>query len=331
MRRETGVQPQWALDMPLTGLGAQLSTRAFRRSRLANRLPQTEPPRSPVEKRGVPSLLNRCEALGISRVSSTWGILALLLLGLNGCGAVFPEMKTPVRAPAADTTIEPAPGDDLYLVYFERAVVPNRTRDGRPWDPDPYAKLLVNSKELIVTAVEARQRKPTWPSQKLANYRFTGDEELRIEVWDQEPIADKPICIEKIRSIKLLSRGLTEISCDGGARVWLYVGPAVPVVGVGLYYELRGSDGVRITRVAGQSPASRAGLGPGDRILAVQGESVMKLDALEIMSKINANARQGVELDVWFKSGDRKKITLKEEAIYPLNDDDISIPQTRPL
>jgi hypothetical protein len=251
------------------------------------------------------------------------------LLVVQGCAAVFPEMETSVR-PVQSGAASPAPGDDLYFVYFESANVPNRTRDGRVWNPDPFAKLIVNGQDLLVTPVEVGQRKPTWPSQKLANYRITPKDEVVIELWDEEAIVDVPICQKTIHDVRaLLDERAMDIECDSGARLNLHVEPARPLLGIGLYYELRGSDGVRITRVVGQSPASRAGLGPGDRILAIQGESVMAMDALGIKSKINTYARTGLELDVWFKSGQRRKVTLIEGAMYPLHDDDLELPQTR--
>jgi len=265
--------------------------------------------------------------LGVSSLNVRGFAISLLLIA--GCAAVFPEMKTAVRAPEA-ISAEPPPGDDLYFIYFESAIVPNRTRDGRAWNPDPFAKLIVNGEDILVTPVERNQRKPTWPSQTLANYRIGPKDDVVVELWDEDAIMDVPICQKTIHNIRdLTDERATDLECDSRARLNVHVEPARPLIGIGLYYELRGSDGVRVTRVVGQSPASRLGIGPGDRILAIQGESVMAMDALGIKSKINTYARTGLELDVWFKSGDRRKVMLIEGAMYPLHDDDLELPQTR--
>jgi C-terminal processing protease CtpA/Prc len=117
----------------------------------------------------------------------------------------------------------------------------------------------------------------------------------------------------------------TEIWCDSGARVRLFVGTAHALIGIGLYYETQGGNGVRVTRVVGDSPASRAGLGPGDRILAIQGQPVASMDALQVRSAINENSRKGLKLDVWFMSGKRHVIELQDGAVYPLGDDDLKL------
>src|SRR5690606_5178969 len=121
--------------------------------------------------------------------------------------------------------------------------------------------------------------------------------------------------------------GNNEIWCDSGARVRLHAEPAHGLLGIGLYYETRGADGVRVTRVVGDSPAARAGLATGDRILAIQGKQVAEMDALESRSMMNLHARSGLALDVWVQNGKRHLINLKEAAIYPLPGDDLESPQ----
>lgn len=251
-------------------------------------------------------------------------------LVLSACSAVFPEMKTPARIPTREMVVEPPPGEDLFLIYFERALVPNRTRDGREWNPNPFAQLVVNGEVLVKSPIEHSNRKPTWPDGHLANYRIRSSDEVWLELWDEGRLGDVPICRRRIWSLaELLESRNQEVECDGGARVWIRVAPARPLLGLGFSYELRGSDGVRVTGVVGQSPASRAGISEGDRILAIQGQSTMAMDALGIKSKINTHSRTGLELDVWFVSGERRKIVLKEEAMYPLKDDELDIPQER--
>ncbi|HEX3850993.1 MAG TPA: hypothetical protein VHW01_08505, partial [Polyangiaceae bacterium] len=58
--------------------------------------------------------------------------LAALLLSLAACGAVYPELATPVRA-AGTRRLDPPPPDDLVYLKFANAVIPSRTRDGRNW------------------------------------------------------------------------------------------------------------------------------------------------------------------------------------------------------
>src|SRR5882724_10724580 len=89
------------------------------------------------------------------------GLLALPWFALSSaCGAVYPEIGTPVR-PAGSRQLDPPPPDDMVYLKFARAEIPTRTRDGRQWDsvggsaPDPFAKLLLEDKEILVTPVQA--------------------------------------------------------------------------------------------------------------------------------------------------------------------------------
>lgn len=245
------------------------------------------------------------------------------------CSAVYPEMQTAVRPLPAEAEPDPPPADDLYYVFFEGAWIPPKDQGGLPWPggaPDPVAKLIVNDSVLFQTPVQSRTREPTWKGQDKQNYRIYHNSKVYIEVWDNNAMTDMPICRVRVRDMqRLRDGGENEFSCNSGARVRLHVSPAKAVVGIGLYYETRGQDGVRVTRVVKDSPAARAGLKAGDKILAINGKPVSKMDALQVRGEINLHARSSLELDVWFKGGERHLVKLKEGAIFPLRGDDVKL------
>jgi hypothetical protein len=252
--------------------------------------------------------------------------IAHLALALVGCSAVYPELTPPLRTPPADFRLEPPPPPDLYYSRFMDAEIPTRTRDGRKWDavggeaPDPYAKLLLNGKELIVTSVQGDTLRPTWPDQERANYRFRARDTLQIEVWDSNALNNHPICTEKVPSLSEFVGGdepYLEIVCDNGGRVRLIVEPAHAKLGLGFTYELR-TEQAYVTQVLAESPAARAGLRAGDRILAAQGQKVATMEDGKLQSLINANSSGGLKLTVEGESGGVREITLKDGAIYPV-------------
>lgn len=137
---------------------------------------------------------------------------------------------------------------------------------------------------------------------------------------------NKPICRAQVRDLPALREGANnEIWCDSGARVRLGVEPARAMVGLGLYYEPRGTEGVKVTRVVEYSPAARAGLRAGDRILAINGKDTKLLDDNQVRSAINVKAKTGVKLDVWYQSGKRHIVEIKEGPLYPLPSDEIPL------
>lgn len=271
----------------------------------------------------------RLRARIVPRSSKWQPWMFVALATVVGCAAVYPEMKTAVRPLPANVEADPPAPSDLYYVYFEGAWIPPKDQGGRPWTggaPDPFAKLLVDDIEKLVTPVQSDSREPTWSGQEKKNLRIRSGASVVVEMWDKNAMNDHPICRARVRDIDSLREGgENEIWCDSGARIRLHVEPAKALLGIGLYYETRGREGVRVTRVVSNSPAERAGLGPGDRILAIQGKPVGEMDALQIRSAINLHSRSGLKLDVWFQSGKRHVIELKEGALFPLEGDDLKL------
>jgi hypothetical protein len=241
----------------------------------------------------------------------------------SGCGAVYPELSSPVRAVPEGKAIEPPAPKSLRYIAFQSAQIPERTRDGRSWDryggsaPDPFAKLLVNGKELILTPVQANTLTPTWPDQKRANYELPAGAELTVELWDSNPIHHHPICLKSINDLdEQVIQDTLSLECASGAQIRLTVAPARAKQGLGLYYELR-TSAVAVTRVIKHSPAAWAGIRVGDQIISIQGRLVKNMEDGEAQSLINAHARTGLQLQVQPPNGALRKLVLKEGAMYP--------------
>lgn len=267
--------------------------------------------------------------LAVARVILRVGAVGALLLGNVGCGAIYPELSTPVRPLGAALPLPPPPPDLLY-VALAGAEIPDRTPDGRQWDkvggslPDPFAIVFVDDKELFRTEIQRDTLQPTWPKQPRKNYRIAPTAELRVEVWDANVVANRPICVRKVSAANRAERQQL-LRCDSGAIVDLRLEPARARWGVGLYYELR-STRVFVTRVIAESPAGRAGLEKGDEILQVQGEDVSQLPEGSIKSLINQHSRRGLQLTLKKKKGgQRLTLELKEAAMYPLASEAIEL------
>jgi hypothetical protein len=257
----------------------------------------------------------------------------LLLCASLGCSAVYPEVASPLRTPPADFHLTPPPPPDLFYFRFAGADIPEKTRDGRRWDtvggsaPDPYAKLIVNGKDLVTTSVQSDTTRPTWPDQERANYRIHPSDVLYIELWDSNPLNNHPICREKLSSFEDFTHGdepFMEVRCDNGGHVRLIVTPPHARIGLGLYYELRTNDAY-VTRVLAESPASRAGLKAGDQILRAQGQDVKTMEYGKLQSLVNANATVGVKLEVRSQGAAPREVTLRDGAIYPIAGEGITL------
>lgn len=257
--------------------------------------------------------------------------LALLSVPLAGCPAVYPELHAPVHKPRAGAKLDPAPPPDLFFITFKSAEIPPLTRGGRPWGsspgskPSPYAILKIAGHEIMHTPTESDTLKPTWPDQKKLNYRIKPNAAVTVELWDDRPIDDRPICVKQLPDFRdAIEAGELDVSCDTGAHVALQVEPAHARIGLGFYYELRTAS-IFVTRVIKASPAGRVGLKKGDQILRIKGKDVGHMREGDAQSLINANASVGVALTVKHANGQVEDVTIKNGPIYPLKGDGIPV------
>ncbi|MBN1606065.1 MAG: PDZ domain-containing protein [Polyangiaceae bacterium] len=277
-------------------------------------------------RQGAPRL--REPSHGASRgfsIGSPW-MVALALTAVASCGAVYPELRTSVRdVDEGDVVGGTAPRQMAYI-EFERARVPPRAPDGRPWSeagdelPDPVARLIVDGRTLIETPVEEDTLTPTWPNQRRANYRLRPRSRATVQLLAHGTMNDRLICAKNVGDLRAEAElGRVELVCDNGARIWLLVQPARPKFGLGLFYELRINQ-VFVSLIVEDSPAGRAGLRVGDEIIALDGKWVRSMDEAQVRSMFNAGAANGLRITVRTAAGPRE-VVVKEGPVYLSIDD----------
>ena len=265
-----------------------------------------------------------------ARASARGAGFAVIAVGLGamllGCPAVYPELGTRTTKVASDRPVDPPPPAELRWIRFASAEVPPRTRDGRTWSkgdklPDPYARLLVNGVEVLRTPVQSSTLKPTWPDGPRGNFRIQPSDRLRVELWDKNALNDRPIGVRDLGRASEESRQTQQIrvELEGGGEVLLAFEPAHPVLGVGLWYELR-NDQCFVTRLLEQSPAARAGIEKGDEVIKIAGKTVKSTTPDDVQSLWNAIPLAGMPVTVRHAGGATMDVVLKEGPIYPLFD-----------
>jgi hypothetical protein len=259
-----------------------------------------------------------------SRRLARWVCIGSCLWSV-GCAAVYPEMQAPLRG--ADGRVTPPNPKNLRWIAFLGAVVPPETRDGRKWggtlgtstNPDPYAILFVNGRVLIKTPSQASTLAPTWPDAPAGNFRVQDTDRYRVELWDKNPVNDHPIGVKEVGllSEEVLSAGEVDVECDTGAHVRVAFQPPRVRFGLGFYYELRVGEAF-VTRAYEESPAGRAGVKPGDQIMALDGKPVSAMKAGEVQSIINTPHVAGLAMELRHANGQKAALELKEGPVYPL-------------
>jgi hypothetical protein len=252
-------------------------------------------------------------------------VLAFVLAGGAGagCAAVYPELGTRTRSLPAGQPLDPPPPEDVHWMKFLSARVPAKTRDGRSWQSNgkaaPYAKALKNGVELFKTSTESDTLTPTWPGGPRGNFRLAPTDRLRVELWDSNPINDKPIAARELGTAESIqaAEGKIVVDLDEGAELVLAYEPAHAVGGLGLWFELR-TPGCAITRLLEGSPAERAGLLAHDDVLKMGNRDVTTMTPDEIRSAFNAVPMDGLSITVKHqKDNSTTEVTIREGPIYP--------------
>lgn len=246
-----------------------------------------------------------------------------IALALPGCPALYPELATRTRTIPPGQPLDPPPPEELRWIRILSARVPDHTRGGTPWQADgkasPYAKLLVNGVELLKTNVERNTLTPTWPDSPHGNFRIAPTDRLRVELWNADPINDKPIGQRELGEVADLHNFDGQIHAEieeGQCEVVIACEPAHAVNGLGLWYELR-SSGAAVTRLLEGSPAERAGLLPGDELLKIGTRQTNAMSPDELKSTINAVPLEGIRVVIKHAAGAVTEVLLKEGPIYP--------------
>lgn len=232
-----------------------------------------------------------------------------------------------MHSPLEGQPLDPAP-DSLKWISVEGATIPKLTRDGRTWgalgsqEPSSYAVVYVNGAELFRTKAESKSFSPTWPGSPEGNFVLALGDRLRVELWESRPMNDRPIGVREVGYTgDLTDENQLIVSLDGGAELVLKIEPARPLIGLGFRYEVRGVDGVVVTRVEAESPAGRAGIKKGDRIVAIDGKPTKGMALGEIQTLLNMQHPGGFQLQLGRADGSMVTLTLKEGAIYSMYGD----------
>ena len=185
--------------------------------------------------------------------------------------------------------------------------------------PDTYARLLVNGKEAFRTTSQSGTLSPTWPDAPRGNFRIGPEDKLRVELWDKNPVNDRPIGVRDLGRFtdEMRNQRNVRVELEGGAELTFDVEPAHAVLGIGLWYEIR-NETCFVTRLLDQSPAARAGVAKGDEVVRLAGKVVKSLAPDELQSLWNAVPTAGLAVTLRHASGATQDVVLKEGPIYPL-------------
>ena len=243
---------------------------------------------------------------------STTVILAMCVLA----GCAYPRRATLVHPAAASAEPQEVP-DHLWSIRFIDAHIPDTKASGLPWDgdgsaPDPYLRLVLDGRVVWETPIQANTRDPKWNVTLPRNVQISPRTKFRLELWDSDTASSDPAgaIIRSGLPESALPNALAHLTLDNLAVVTVVVSPALPSRGLGIEFEQH-DDALWVLNVEPFSPAARAGVHVGDRIVAIGDSRVEALSAARAASDLSLSSDRGATLTVADKGGKPRQVTLE--------------------
>jgi PDZ domain len=236
-------------------------------------------------------------------------------------GCVYPRRATPLTTVMHSPVDRSTQPENLWQLQIVEAEIPRQTRTGQYWDdddgpPDVYFVLAIKGSERWRTEAILDSFTPKF-SNPSPNLSFDRNARVRLELWDKDGMSADPIGIYEGKALSdVFLDADTTISLNGGATITLRLRKPEPRAGTGIAeYELRPSGAV-VRLLVPNSPASRAGLRDGDRIVAIDGKPLANLSAEAADSALALAAQKKSELAI--QRGETKhKVKLDGGYVWP--------------
>lgn len=234
----------------------------------------------------------------------TWMGLVLVIVTASGC--VYPRRSTAlttVHRERTGSTLH-AP-NDIWKITFVGAQVRPRMRGDLDWDddgglPDVFVRLYRNEELIFESETIDDTLTPRWDASPEHNLVLGRHDNLRFEVWDADIVGSDPVGIYRNQGLPdtAIPGADSRILLEGGSYLTIRISAPIPMRGVGIdEYEVR-PDELAVVSVLPYSPASRAGISPGDRIVAVGDERISALSDAQAASALSMSLSRGHSLTI---------------------------------
>ena len=244
-----------------------------------------------------------------------------LLSGVLLSGCAYPRRSTLVHA--APPSAEPADiPSHLWSIRLVDALVPETKGGGLAWDsdgtaPDPYLRLVIDGRVIWESPVQENTRKPHWNVTLPRNIYVPTHARFRIELWDQDTASSDPAGAYTRTGLpeNALPDASARLSLDNTGGVNIVISNPKPSKGLGVEYEQR-SDALVVLRVEEFSPAARAGIKVGERVVSIGGARVSSMTGAKAASELSLSADRGATLIIADAKGKEREVTLDRDFLW---------------
>lgn len=252
----------------------------------------------------------------------TWLVFLLAVLAA-GC---FYERRTTAEYPIQNWPDSPKAQQpkNLWSVTIISAQAPPRRVSGLNWDsdgtaPDPFVRILVDDRLVWQSSTVPDTLQPEFNATLPRDVFIQPSSRLRLELWDEDKLGSNELISSVQRqglSSKLLAGDPEQIFTSTGAIITMKVSRPRAFEGLGIpSFEVR-RDCLVVLEVEDYSPASRAGIHAGDRIVAIDGHDVEALGDAQATGMLSLAIKRNYPLDIVDDKGNKRQIKLDSGYIW---------------
>ncbi|HEX7479539.1 MAG TPA: hypothetical protein VF331_17170 [Polyangiales bacterium] len=250
-------------------------------------------------------------------------LLSLLLLALAVTGCAYPRRSTFMHpAPLALVKIDDRP-KNLWTLRVISAELPQFKATGLPWDsdgtePDPFVRILIDKRLVWESPVRENTRRPEWNFTLPKNIELSDSSSFRVALWDRDTaVSADPAGADTHTGLpaSALPDAIARLSLDNLGTVSIMVTAPRAQQGVGLRFEVR-PDALIVLEVERYSPAARAGIKVGERIVAIGPQRVSELGGNEATSDLSLASERGSVLTIADAQKHERQVTLDKGFIW---------------
>jgi hypothetical protein len=246
-------------------------------------------------------------------------LLALCVISISGCA--YPRRTTLVHAaPASAEPVDTPSG--LWSIRLVEAQLPETKGGGLPWDsdgtgPDPYIRVVIDNRVVWESPVQQNTLNPQWNVTLPRSVRVPAGSKLRLELWDEDTASADPAGTFAHQGLpaNALPNAKARLGLDNLGTVTITISAAKPWKGLGVTYEQH-SDSLVVLSVEPFSPAARAGISVGDRVVAIGETRVEQLTAARAASDLSLAIDRGSALTVADQQGKEREVNLDRGYLW---------------
>jgi hypothetical protein len=238
---------------------------------------------------------------------------------ISGCA--YPRRTTLVHAaPASAEPVDTPSG--LWSIRLVEAQLPETKGGGLPWDsdgtgPDPYIRLVIDERVVWESPVQQNTLNPQWNVTLPRSVRIPPGSKFRLELWDEDTASADPAGTFAHLGLpaNALPNAKARLSLDNLGTATIMISAPKPWKGLGLTYEQHG-DALVVLSVEEFSPASRAGIAVGERIVAIGETRVQQLTAARAASDLSLAVDRRSTLTVADQHGKEREVNLDRGYLW---------------